>query len=321
MKPQHPSLSHSGEQFEALIRWCSPEIGLAGRDYVIDRASPSARLCITRIKYKLDATSGAMLPCRELHAGDIALCNVALTTAMPTGMTLSLVDSESDVPRHTSANTLASVELKHVLRRAENLHTQALSVQRHHREWLHGHPGCVLWFTGLSGSGKSTLANALEQTLHEQGWHTYILDGDNIRQGLNKDLGFTDADRVENIRRIAEVAKLMVDAGLVVMTAFISPFRKERDMARDLIGADRFLEVYVNTPLEICEARDVKGLYKKARQGLIPNMTGINSPYEAPEQPGLVLSGAAETLDDAVESLMDWLSVKAGQLTPQEAPR
>lgn len=163
-----------------------------------------------------------------------------------------------------------------------------LSVARVDRERLNGHLGKVLWFTGLSGSGKSTLANALEVELHRQGMRTYILDGDNIRQGLNKDIGFTDADRVENIRRIAEVAKLMLDAGLIVMTAFISPFRQEREMARELIGAENFIEVFVDTPLEVCEGRDVKGLYKKARAGKIPNMTGINSPYEAPQNPDFV---------------------------------
>ncbi|MFZ4551308.1 MAG: adenylyl-sulfate kinase [Aquabacterium sp.] len=302
------------EQFEALVQWHDSEAGLAGREYLFRMQGAAHTLSVTRIKYKIDPATGGHLPCTTLQRNETAICNIATSTPIQAGQTLSLLDEGL-------GRTLASVELKHILRRAENLHTQALSVQRHHREQLNGHPGCVLWFTGLSGSGKSTLANALEQSLHEQGWHTYILDGDNIRQGLNKDLGFTDADRVENIRRIAEVAKLMVDAGLVVMTAFISPFRKERDMARELIGSDRFLEVYVDTPLEVCEARDVKGLYKKARQGLIPNMTGINSPYEPPEQPGLILSGASETLDGAVQSLMDWLSIKSNQLTPQEAPR
>jgi bifunctional enzyme CysN/CysC len=175
--------------------------------------------------------------------------------------------------------------IRHSLRRAQNVHQQALSIARTDRERLNGHKGKVIWFTGLSGSGKSTLANALEIELHRRGLRTYILDGDNIRQGLNKDLGFTDADRVENIRRIAEVAKLMVDAGMIVMTAFISPFRREREMARELIGTDSFIEVYVSTSLEVCEERDVKGLYKQARSGKIPNMTGINSPYEAPVEP------------------------------------
>ncbi len=203
---------------------------------------------------------------------------------------------------------------------APNLHTQALSVRREDREGLQGHPGFVLWFTGLSGSGKSTIANALEQRLHAMGYHTYTLDGDNVRQGLNKDLGFADADRVENIRRVAEVAKLMSDAGLIVMTAFISPFKKERQMARDLIGSDRFIEVYVNTPLEVCESRDVKGLYKKARAGLIPNMTGIDSPYEAPVETDdlIVVSGTASSWEEAVQNLVSRLTVKFGAITSQQ---
>jgi bifunctional enzyme CysN/CysC len=172
-----------------------------------------------------------------------------------------------------------------------------------------GHPGKVIWFTGLSGSGKSTLANALEMTLHERGIRTYILDGDNIRQGLNKDLGFTDADRVENIRRLAEVGKLMMDAGLIVMTAFISPFRQEREMARGLIGGDNFIEVYVNTPLEVCEQRDVKGLYKKARSGMIPNMTGINSPYEIPLKPEFIANCTDDSIENIIENILNLLRI------------
>ena len=185
---------------------------------------------------------------------------------------------------------------------SDNLFSPALTIARGDRERLNGHQGRVIWFTGLSGSGKSTIANALEKELHTQGKRTYILDGDNIRQGLNKDLDFTDAGRVENIRRVAEVAKLMMDAGLIVITAFICPFRAERDMARRLIGAENFVEVYVDTPLEICEQRDPKGLYKKARNGQISNMTGINSPYEAPEQPDVRF-----TADTSLYALLSWV--------------
>ena len=177
----------------------------------------------------------------------------------------------------------------------KHLHHQSFTIDRGDREKLNGQKSKVIWFTGLSGSGKSTLANALEQQFHQQGRHTYILDGDNIRQGLNKDLGFSDNDRIENIRRIAEVAKLMLDAGLIVMTAFISPFRREREMARELIGAENFIEVYVATPLTICEQRDPKGLYKKARSGQIKDMTGIDSPYEIPEKPKYTTTGLLET--------------------------
>jgi bifunctional enzyme CysN/CysC len=194
--------------------------------------------------------------------------------------------------------------IHHSLRRAQNIHQQALSITRQDREKLGGHKSRVIWFTGLSGSGKSTIANALEVRLHAQGCRTYILDGDNVRQGLNKDLGFTDADRVENIRRIAEVAKLMMDAGLIVMTAFISPFRQEREMARELIGSDSFVEVYVNTSLQICEQRDVKGLYRKARNGQLPNMTGVNSPYEAPLTPDVVVDSEKNSLVQLVDQLI-----------------
>lgn len=185
-----------------------------------------------------------------------------------------------------------------------NLITSNFDITRKDREALKSQKGKVIWFTGLSGSGKSTLANALEIALHQAGKHTYVLDGDNVRQGLNKDLGFSDGDRVENIRRIAEVARLMADAGLIVMTAFISPFQQDRRMARDLIGAENFLEVYVSTPLEVCEQRDPKGLYQKARRGEIPHMTGISSPYEAPEHPEFIADGANQNIDQIIDALV-----------------
>lgn len=190
---------------------------------------------------------------------------------------------------------------------SENLFPQTFDVLRCDREDLKGHKGKVIWFTGLSGSGKSTLANALDRALHKAGKHTYILDGDNIRHGLNRDLGFSDADRVENIRRIAEVSKLMLDAGLIVITAFISPFKREREMAKSLIGVDNFLEVYVSTPLQVCEQRDVKGLYKKARAGEIPNMTGINSPYEAPDMADFTANAGHVSVDRIVHEIMEML--------------
>lgn len=185
-----------------------------------------------------------------------------------------------------------------------NLFPQSFDITRKDREALKAQQGKVVWFTGLSGSGKSTLANALEYALHRAGKHTYILDGDNIRHGLNKDLGFSDADRVENIRRIAEVARLMADAGLIVITAFISPFTKEREMARGLIGNEHFVEVYVSTPLAVCEQRDPKGLYKKARRGELPNMTGISSPYEAPEHPEFIADGANHDIKTIIDALL-----------------
>lgn len=194
--------------------------------------------------------------------------------------------------------------------KATNITWHAQNITKENRSSQKQQKPCILWFTGLSGSGKSTLANALESKLFELGYHSYLLDGDNVRHGLNKDLGFTDADRVENIRRIGEVAKLFVDAGLFVMTAFISPFRSDRDMVRKLVPEGEFLEIYVDTPLEVCEARDPKGLYKKARAGQIKNFTGLDSPYEAPTQPELVLKTAEESLEQSVERVLALLRQK-----------
>lgn len=200
---------------------------------------------------------------------------------------------------------------QHHLKQSQNLHAQTLSITRSDREKLNHHQGKVVWFTGLSGSGKSTLANALEVELHKLGYRTYLLDGDNIRMGLNKDLGFSEADRVENIRRVAEVALLMRDAGLIVLTAFISPFRQERNMARERMGAEDFIEVFVNTPLAICEQRDVKGLYQKARAGHITNMTGISSPYEAPETPEFIAHAGDQSVQTIVQGLVQLINAPA----------
>jgi bifunctional enzyme CysN/CysC len=203
-----------------------------------------------------------------------------------------------------SNGTVAAGMIRYELRRASNIHKQNLSVDRGSREKLAGHKGKVIWFTGLSGAGKSTIANAVETVLHSQGFRTYILDGDNVRHGLTKDLGFTVADRVENIRRIAEVAKLFLDAGIIVLTSFISPFRAERDMARGLFDQGDFMEVFIDTPLHVAESRDPKGLYKKARDGDLPNFTGIDSAYEAPENPDLVLKTDVLSIPDAVDRLV-----------------
>lgn len=188
-----------------------------------------------------------------------------------------------------------------------NIYRQELSISRADREKLNGHGAKVYWFTGLSGSGKSTLANALEIELHQRCMHTFVLDGDNVRLALNRDLGFTDNDRVENIRRVAEVAKLMLDAGLIVMTAFISPFLEDREMARELIGADDFIEVYVSTPIDVCEERDVKGLYQLARAGKIANFTGISSPYQAPDRPNYVADTSTIPLSVIVRDLINFI--------------
>jgi bifunctional enzyme CysN/CysC len=283
------------DQFEATIVWMHTDEGLTGRSYDLKLASQWASASITSIKHRIDINTLSHQACHKLELNDIAVCNVATTKPVTydTYENAPSLGSFILVDRFTNA-TVAAGMIRHGLRCAQNVHKQAFTIARVDRERLNGHPGKVIWFTGLSGSGKSKIANALEIALHARGMRTYILDGDNIRRGLNKDLGFTDAERVENIRRIAEVAKLMMDAGLVVLTAFISPFRQEREMARELIGSDSFLEVYISTPLEICEQRDVKGLYKQARQGKIPNFTGINSPYEPPQNPAYVTDQKAE---------------------------
>jgi len=296
------------DQFEATLVWMVDEAGMISRTYDLKLANQWAAASITTLKYRVNVNTQANEACRQLKLNDIVVANLALSKPLvfapyAESQTLGgfiLVDPFTQA-------TVAAGMIRHNLRRAQNVHRQALSVTRADRERLNGHTGKVIWFTGLSGSGKSALANALEKELHAQGKRTYILDGDNVRQGLNKDLGFTDADRVENIRRVAEVAKLMMDAGLIVMTAFISPFRAEREMARHLIGKDNFIEVFVNTPLEVCERRDPKGLYKKARSGQLPNMTGINSPYEAPEHPTLKLDTSDLDIEVTVEHLLKLL--------------
>jgi len=192
----------------------------------------------------------------------------------------------------------------------ENTRWHEPIVKRHHREKLNAHKGKILWFTGLSGSGKSTLAHALEERLHDYGTRTYVLDGDNVRRGLCKDLGFSEADRVENIRRIGEVSRLMMDAGLIVMTAFISPFRKDRRIVRTLVDEGDFIEIFCDAPLSVCESRDVKGLYKKARAGEIPEFTGISSPYEKPEQPELVVDSGDATVKECIEQIVAFLKTK-----------
>ena len=289
------------DQFEATIVWMSEESGMAGRSYDFRLASQSASASITSLKYEVDVNTLEHKASKHLELNNISVCNLATSKpiAFDTFANSQTLGSFILIDRYTHA-TVAAGMISHSLRRGQNVHRQALSITRQEREQLNGHKGKVIWFTGLSGSGKSTIANALEMHLHDNGYRTFTLDGDNVRQGISKDLGFTDEDRVENIRRIAEVAKLMLDAGMVVMTSFISPFRSERNMARELIGAENFVEVYVNTSLDVCEQRDVKGLYKKARSGKLPHFTGIDSPYEAPETADITIDSSATSVEQAV---------------------
>ena len=298
------------DQFEVDLVWMTEEQGFIGRSYGMQIGSNWVNAQITEIKHKTNVNTLQTSPTRSLELNDIVVAKLSLDKPVayelyqqcrPLGAFI-LVDRFSNA-------TVAAGMINYALRRAANVHLQNLSINKPLRHKLNGHRGKVLWFTGLSGSGKSTIADIVEQKLHQQGIRTYILDGDNVRHGLNKDLGFTDADRIENIRRITEVAHLMVDAGLVVLTAFISPFIAEREVARSRFEAHEFVEIYVDTPLEIAEQRDTKGLYKKARKGEIPNFTGINSPYEAPEHPEFTLSTAETSPEQLADQLLAQLDL------------
>ena len=295
------------DQFERTLVWMDQEKGFTGRSYSMLIGSVKTVATITSIKYRYDINNFEKLSTESMKLNDIGEVTIRLDRAVPFESYDSCKPMGAFIllDRHTHA-TVGAGMINFSLRRADNIHRQPLVVNREAREQLSGHKGRVLWFTGLSGSGKSTVANALEQSLYLRGLRTYILDGDNIRHGLNNDLGFTDAGRVENIRRVSEVAKLMVDAGIVVLASFISPFRSERDMARGLFQAGEFLEIYVDAPLEVTEQRDPKGLYKKARRGELPNFTGIDSDYEAPSSAEIVLNTAEESVDVCVDRIITY---------------
>tara|TARA_B110000114_G_scaffold94938_1_gene100159 strand:+ start:189 stop:2105 length:1917 start_codon:yes stop_codon:yes gene_type:complete len=300
------------DQFEAELVWMDNEPGYIGRRYTLQLGTSKANASLSEIKFKYDVNSFEKLQGRELSFNEIANVQITLDTELPFEPYIDCPGLGAFVliDRYSNA-TVAAGMIRFALRRSSNVHKQALSVDRAAREKLSGHRGRVAWLTGLSGSGKSTIANAAEKTLHEQGYRTYILDGDNVRHGLSKDLGFTVADRVENIRRIAEVAKLMVDAGVIVLTAFISPFRDERDMAKSLFEPDDFLEVFIDTPLAVAEERDTKGLYKKARSGKLPNFTGIDSEYQPPINPSLILETEGLTVAESAKVLVELISIRA----------
>ena len=300
------------DQFEAELVWMDQDPGYIGRSYRLQLGTSQVNASLSSIKFKYDVNTFEHLTGRSLALNEIANVQITLDTAIP-------FEAYADCPalgafvlidRYSNA-TVAAGMIRFALRRASNVHRQALAIDRPAREKLAGHRGRVVWLTGLSGAGKSTIASAAEQLLHDQGLRTYILDGDNVRHGLSKDLGFTVADRVENIRRIAEVAKLMVDAGIIVLTAFISPFRAERDMAKSLFAPEDFLEIFVDTPLTVAEARDPKGLYKKARRGELPNFTGIDSDYEPPMQADLRLNTDDRSVEDCAKALAETIMTRA----------
>ena len=292
-------------QFQCNLVWMSSNTGLLGRSHLIKIGHQMAGVQITKIKHKININSFEKLPGKTLELNDICVAEINLdkTIIFEEYSNNKSMGSFILIDRLTN-QTIAVGMINFSLRRSQNIYNQKLDVNKTSRQILNGHKSKLIWFTGLSGSGKSTIANALEKRLHEQGKRTYILDGDNIRHGLNKDLGFTDTDRVENIRRISEVAKLMVDAGIIVLAAFISPFRAEREMVRKMFEKDEFKEVFVDVPIKVAEKRDPKGLYKKARSGQIKNFTGIDSAYEKPICPEYIFNTEKLKVNKIIEELL-----------------
>ncbi|MBA4205067.1 sulfate adenylyltransferase subunit CysN [Pannonibacter phragmitetus] len=296
------------DQFSAHVIWMAEDALLPGRSYLMKIGARTLAASVTDIRHKINVNTFEQTAAKTLALNEIGLCNLALSGAVA-------FDAYKDnrttgafilIDRMTNA-TVGAGMVAHALRRASNIHWQALDVDKAARSESLRQKPVVLWFTGLSGSGKSTIASIVEKKLHLEGRHTYVLDGDNVRHGLNRDLGFTDGDRVENIRRVGEVAKLFTDAGLITLVSFISPFKAERQMARELLQPGEFIEIFVDTPLDDCKARDPKGLYKKAIAGEIPNFTGISSPYEAPENPELHLKTAGREAEVLAEEVLNHL--------------
>jgi bifunctional enzyme CysN/CysC len=292
-------------QFEAVLVWLHARPLLAGRRYCFSRFESNLPMQITSLKYKMSADSPERLAARELTLHEIGVVNISVEWPIAFDSFIQNRHTGSFTVVDSATNEIVGAGLiRFALRRAHNIHTQPLAVNKAARARIKGQKPCLLWLTGLPSAGKSTIANIVERDLHALGRHTYLLDGDNVRLGLNSDLGFTAADRVENIRRVGEVAKLMVDAGLMVIAAFISPFRAERQLVRSLFAAGEFIEIFVDAPLEVVEARDPKGLYAKARRGELKNFTGIDSPYETPESPDLRLDTSATSAEAAAERVI-----------------
>ncbi len=296
------------DAFAASLVWMSEHHLLAGRTYLLKCGGQTLSAIVTELKYRVDIETFEHLAAKELGLNEIAFVNVA--TAEP--ISFDAYDENRDtggfilIDRHTNA-TVAAGMIRFGLRRAANTYFQAFDVTKTARAGLNAQKPALLWFTGLSGAGKSTIANLLEKKLYAFGKHTFVLDGDNVRHGLNRDLGFTEGDRVENIRRVAEVAKLFVEAGLITIVSFISPFRAEREMARELVAPGEFIEIFVDTPLATCEERDPKGLYKKARRGELQNFTGLDSPYEPPVNPELTLDATKDSAADLADRIIQFM--------------
>jgi bifunctional enzyme CysN/CysC len=305
-KPEH--LPGVADQFEAVVVWMSDEPMLPGRPYWLKVGTKQVTATITEPKYKVNVNTLEHLAAKKLELNEIGVCNLSLDQPIAFDPYKECRETGSFILIDRISNATVGAGMIHfALRRSQNIHWQALDVNRQSRAALKGQRPAVLWLTGLSGAGKSTIANLVEKRLHALGKHTTLLDGDNVRHGLNRDLGFTDADRVENIRRVAEVSKLMTDSGLIVLVSFISPFRAERRMARALFPEGEFHEVHVDTPINVAETRDPKGLYKKARRGELKNFTGIDSPYEAPENPEIYVDTTKNSSEQSAEAIVEYL--------------
>jgi bifunctional enzyme CysN/CysC len=293
------------DQFQATLVWMSDAPLFPGRRYTMKLGAASANATVTELKHSFDIDTMQQRQAKQLAANEIGVGNVSLDRPLAFDPFAQNRDMGGFILIDEETNETAGAGLIHfALRRGQNVHWQALEIDRNAHATIKRQRAAILWFTGLSGAGKSTIANIVEKKLFALGRHTVLLDGDNIRHGLNRDLGFTDADRVENIRRVAEVAKLMADAGLIVLTAFISPFRHEREMARSLAKTGEFFEIYVDVPIAVAEKRDAKGLYKKARAGQLKNFTGVDSPYEPPEAPEIRIDAAAMSPEDAADLIV-----------------
>ena len=299
----------SADQFQARILWMDDSAMASGRQYIFKSNSQTTSMTLGKLKHRINVNTLEKLPAKELDMNEIGVCNISLSSR------IAFDPYDSDpvmggfviVDRMTN-NTVGMGLIDFALRRADNIHWQSMDVTKESRAQQKGQRQRVVWFTGLSGSGKSSIANILEKKLQAMGRHTITLDGDNIRHGLNRDLGFTKTDRVENIRRVGETSKLMLEAGLICITSFISPFESERRTVREMLDEGEFVEVFVDTPLEVCEQRDVKGLYAKARAGELPNFTGITSPYESPQNPEIRIDTTVMSAEDAAEKILDYLS-------------
>jgi len=299
-------VTETADQFEATVVWASDVPLFPGRTYLMKIGASSASATVAPLKFRVKAETLEHVAATKLERDEIGVVQLELDQQVP----FEPFEQNRERGSFTlldplTGDTVGAGMLHFALRRSQNVHWQSVDIDRAARAALKGQRPCVLWFTGLSSAGKSTIANLVEKKLHAMGKHTYLLDGDNIRHGLNKDLGFTEAARVENIRRVAEVARLMADAGLIVLSAFISPFRSERHMARRLLPEGDFLEVFVDTPLAVAEARDPKGLYRKARRGELANFTGIDSPYERPEGAELTLDAARHSAEESAARVIE----------------